>query len=88
MARIGYYQLNPEDYQYDNYLPYLRIALFLLNNNQLNAAKLFIQKALIIAPNNPIANLIMANLLYTEKNVIFSPQIQEYLKKSQTRIWW
>lgn len=81
-------QLKPEDYQYDNYLPYLRIALFLLNNNQLNAAKLFIQKALIIAPDNPIANLVMANLLYTEKNVIFSPKIQEYLKKSQTRIWW
>lgn len=80
--------LTPNQYNYNDFLPYLRIGLFLLNNNQLNSAKLFTQKALEIAPENPIANLIMANLLYSEKNIIFSPQIQKYLNKSQNKIWW
>lgn len=80
--------LKPDQYQYNNYLSYLHIGLFLVSNNQLDSAKLFIQKALIINPDSSLANLIMANLLYSEKNSLLIPQIQTYLEKSKNDLWW
>ena len=80
--------LNPSQYQFNEYMPYLRISFFLLNTNHIPTAKLFAQKALEIAPDNPFSNLMMANILYLEKNSMISPKIQIYLEKSKNQIWW
>ncbi|MDO8639026.1 MAG: hypothetical protein Q7R43_05615, partial [Candidatus Daviesbacteria bacterium] len=42
--------LNPSQYQFNEYIPYLRMSFFLLNTNHIDAAKLFTQKALKISP--------------------------------------
>ncbi|MDO8638044.1 MAG: hypothetical protein Q7R43_00585 [Candidatus Daviesbacteria bacterium] len=79
LKEIDLDSLNPSQYQFNEYMPYLRLSFFLLNTNHITAAKLFDKKALEIAPDSPIANLIMS---------VFSPQIQTYLEKSKNEIWW
>ncbi|MDP3974030.1 MAG: hypothetical protein Q8P92_04325 [Candidatus Daviesbacteria bacterium] len=52
--------LSPNSYQFKDHLSYLRLGLFLLNNQYQNGLS-FIQRALLINPNSPAANSIMGN---------------------------
>lgn len=67
-------KLNPAQYNFTNHLSYLRLAVFLINNNNQNGV-LFIQKALQINPDSPYANGVLGNLtgqtVYKEKSKNF-----------------
>lgn len=69
-------KLNPSMYNFKNHLSYLRLAVFLLNNNYPNGTQ-FVQKALQIFPDSPFANGVLGNstgqLIYQEKsqNIFF-----------------
>lgn len=51
-------QLTPNSYQFDNHVSYLRIGLFLLNNQYQESGRQFIIRALQLFSNSPIANLV------------------------------
>lgn len=70
-------KLNPNTYKFDTHLPYLRIGLFLLNNQFQNGI-LFIQKSLQIFPNSGVANSVMGNL--TGQSI--------FLDKSKNNFFW
>lgn len=52
--------LDPKDYQYSNHVSYLRIGLFLLNNQYLSGVK-FVEKAIQIYPASPVANSVLTS---------------------------
>ena len=64
-------QVSPNSYQFNNHLSYLRLAVFLINNNYSNGIQ-FVQKALQINPDSPYANTVLGNLtgqtIYTAKS--------------------
>lgn len=55
-------KITPEAFQFDNHLSYIRMGMFLLNTGQTENGKKFIEKALELFPNSPIANLLMAQI--------------------------
>ncbi len=66
---------------------YTNLSTFLFNMFAFEKAKLFNQKALEIAPNNPAANRIMANILLQDKNPNLA-LVHEYLSKTQNGVFW
>ncbi|MBI2039491.1 hypothetical protein HYT18_00265 [Candidatus Microgenomates bacterium] len=61
LTTVNLSNLTPTSYSFDNHLSYLRLGIFLLNNQYPGGVQ-FVQKALQIFPNSPAANAIMANL--------------------------
>ena len=70
-------QLNPNSYQFNNHLSYLRLGAFLLNNQNQNGVQ-FIQKALQIFPDSPFANSVMTPMT----------GLTNYQQKSQNKFFW
>lgn len=59
LSTINLSQLNPESYNSDNHLSYLRLGLFLLSTQNIESGKKFIEKTLQLFPNDPIANALI-----------------------------
>ncbi len=74
LPAIDLSKLNPSTYQFDNHLSYLRLGIFLLSTDRgmtqqnTESGKQFIQKALQLFPNDPIANSFYGQ---TSKNPFF-----------------
>lgn len=54
-------KLLPNQYNFKNHLSFLRLGIFLSNNGYPANGELFIQKALQVSPQSPIANSILGN---------------------------
>ncbi|MBI2018721.1 hypothetical protein HYS96_03380 [Candidatus Daviesbacteria bacterium] len=52
-------KLDPTSYQFGNHVSYLRLGLFLLNNQYIESGRQFILKTLQLFPDDPIASLIL-----------------------------
>ena len=61
-------KLNPSSYQFSSHVSYLRLGLFLLNNQYVESGREFIAKTLKLFPNDPIANSLIGQ---TPKNYFF-----------------
>ncbi len=87
LSPIALNSLTPENYHYTDVAAYTNLSTFLFNMYAFEKAKLFNQKALEIAPNNPAANRIMANILLQDKNPNLG-LVHEYLSKTQNGVFW
>ncbi len=68
LAPIDLSKLNPNSYQFNNHLSYLRLRLFLLNSQNIESGRQFITKALELFPDDPIANSLIGQ---PTKNIFF-----------------
>jgi len=60
LAPVDLASLNPTSYNFENHISYIRMGIFLINNQYPNGVS-FIQKALQLNPNSPFANSIVGN---------------------------
>lgn len=68
LPTIDLSKLSPPSYQFNNHLSYLRMGLFLLNNQYLESGRQFIEKTLQLFPDDPIANSLFGQ---QSKNMFF-----------------
>ena len=68
LTAIDLNKLNPISYHYNNHLSYLRMGLFLINTQNMESGKQFIDKTLEIFPQDPVANSLYNN---QTKNIFF-----------------
>lgn len=88
LKKIILNQSNPQNYQFNNSLSFLKMSLFFYNSQATSSAKLFAEKALNLNPQSPLANLLMVNLISQENSFINVFQKKEYQEKSKNFIWW
>lgn len=81
-------KISVNSYKFDNYMSYIRMSIFLLNAQSFESARLFTQKALVIFPESPIGNLIMASSIPQNGDLTNYAIASNYLKKSKSNIWW
>lgn len=74
-------------FNFKNHLSYLRIAFFLINSQYISQASPFIDKALEIFPQSPIANKIKAQML-SSGGVLNYSLAQDYLQRSNNFVFW
>jgi hypothetical protein len=87
LEAINLDSIDATNYQYDNVVAYTNLSTFLFNMNRFEQAKKINQKALDLAPQNPAANKVMANILLRDKHPNLAV-IQRYLSKSENGIFW
>ncbi len=56
LQHVDLSKLNPDDYQFDSYLSYLRLSLFLLQTGNSESAQKFAQAGLKLFPQSPLGN--------------------------------
>lgn len=88
LKAVNLVNLSPESYQFQNHFQPLRLSLFLINTQNLQPSELFAKETLKVFPDSPIGNLIMANLLQQQSNILNLSTIQTHYQKSKNNIWW
>lgn len=85
---INLNSLNPNSYNFQNHVSYLRIAYFLLRVGNLESSKLFVKKALEIYPDSRIANSMFVYFISNSNNPYDKLDLPIYLKKAEKNILW
>lgn len=61
MPALNLAKLDPNSYSFSNHVSYLRLGLFLLNNQYIESGRAFIERSLQIFPDSPIANSLIGS---------------------------
>lgn len=88
LKTIDLTKLDPNNFNYSNHFSYLKIASFLINTNNIVAANAFLDKALTIFPDSPIANGIKGQILLSTGDLFNQSLAQNYLQKSKNIFFW
>ena len=81
-------KLDPSNFKFENHVSYLRIGIFLLNQEELESAHKFAKKSLEVFPDSPLGNRLMAYFLSNQDGVFVSPLLPKYLDKANGSVFW
>lgn len=88
LSSIELNKISAQSYQFKNSISYLRLAMFLINNEHQSPVKNLVQKSLELNPQSPGGNLMMAITLGQTNNLFQLQQAQQYYQKSKSMVWW
>lgn len=78
-------RITKNTYNYYEPFEYTNLSTFLANMNQLDTAQKITEKALVLSPDNPAANKVMAYILFLKKD---NKTLNKYSSKINSWVFW
>ncbi len=88
LQSISLNNLNPNDYHYNESIPYAQMSLFFISTNNLNSAKAFAKKAWGLSPNSNITKSLLLYTLDKPQNLGDQQLINRLNEPKDLNIWW